>query len=1509
MSYIIGSDFYKWLKIFGVATGGGPPPSGALLAVNNLSDVLNDTTSFENLGLGRPGIQIVTDADFAAGGGTFTLTNPPPIFVVMDATSAGRVLKLPPQNQPTSLQGSQNIRLLTSPTSFPINIHNGADTLIFQVAPKSAWEAIPNDRTSVAGAWEFLGIVMTINGNKTGDVDLASDPQIRYVAPSGSDVPAENDGSILFPYKTLGYALSQITPSPTSFFEINMAPAQYTETDLVLKQNVFINGNQSALTVTGTVSLDVEWVQGGYLYIQNFMNLSLPATVTLDFNLLEAPFALLNISNNIIGSNTTLNIIGKSDNGAITILGNNFGFSSEIIYNITNCYGAVSGGASGDISIINTSDTAGGNFSITDMTSIGNVLATTSSAAGMTLFHSGSLVAGTALYQSTGPGVLTVFVRGLKYQNTPTLDNGTGGGSVAFSADRLGALPNLLNGATYTPSSIGDAVRANLYFTPSNYTPQAGPPGEWIADSVTGNLKGIDEALAGGGVGIPTAYAESFFQANATPTPFAGANTPTKVLATYNSGDLQQFTQVGGTFTYTGVPARELNITATLTATYAATAQNTSFYITKNGAPIAKSKQSAFIGAITPSPQPLPVQAKIAAVTGDTFELWVENNDNTNAITVYDLNFGISSLDTAVANIGLLPSYGEMFFQDNVTPTPISAPNTPVKITATYGADELKDFSHVNGTLTYNSTVSKVFTVKAVLSATYAATAQNTSFYIAVNGVVVARSKQKAFIGPVTPENVGHATQALVALNLGNTVEVWIENNDNANDPIVTDFNFIVEAMDAIGTSPNTADLSEVIFVDGITGSDLNTGNINSPLKTYDAARLLANSRNPQYGSGQTIVITTTINASGDMIISPFVSVVGFGKYTTIMGISGNFVLDPLWGTTGSGETILSGIAFIGQSINFVYPAFQDESIIRFENCSLQLLNAGPTATFTGSNGSGDGRCETVIFNNCTQDLGLGLPEPQFISDNVNVFLLNSSVSNLIQASVSSATVQAQLIVQDALGSTGDISVTATSTGTLVTTISGSDTSGKTLTVDGTSNTVKIDASSYQFGSIVFSGGANYVNIIGGATSTLYIDANSGDDNNSGTINYPMKTYEAARLKAVASASTSQVWTIFVIGNHTITGDMTLSANVNIEGINPYNSGFNVSNNVIIDSNWGASDLVYTQVRNMYLYVGGNYIFTFTNPQAFNFLKFVNVAMNTEGFITITGSADPGGFRETVIFENCTNDLLDYADGFAAENVDLFLINTDITAGSVTMTASTAASVNYNLIINNARFYTNDITVITTNTSTLTTRINACNTMSRTLTIDGANNTVYVDSTSYMFTLALTDGATLANLILPTKTDGMTNSSYVPANYTPTGDTLYGPDTLTGNLKGIDEALPQVIINGMTASGFVGVSSVTVLGSHEVKVGNIVVGSLKLLFTSTGSVVNIHAGKSFGNAFSQLEQAIGSGICAKSLTTSIGDASVQIVQAVLFASELEITMDVNGADDYKAEINFTYEVI
>lgn len=1440
---IYASEFLKWLRIFGVTTGGGPAPTGALLAVNNLDDVLNSTTSIENIGLGRPGILVLTDADFAGGGGTYVLTNPPPIYVSMSATSPGRVLQLPPQNQATSLQGSEAIRIITGGAQ-EININNGAGTLIFQAAADSAWDAIPNNRTTIAGAWEFLGVVMTINGNKTGNVLLTSDPHTLYVSNSGSDLGG--DGSQLFPYATLSHALAVATPSPTSPYEIVMLRGIYTETNVTLKANVYINGTYSTLNVSGTISLDVDWASGGYLYIQNFENLILPSVVNLDFNAVFAPFALFSFANNIINSNTTMNVTGGTANGAIVLISNNFGFSNEISYNITNCYGAINGGACGDIHVINTSDTAGGNFSVVGMTEIGNFTATTSSTSGLTVFHEASKVIGDTLYQTTGPGNLIAQEKGITHLGGLTLDNGLGGGIVQFSAANLTALPTLLNGATYQPDSISDAMRANKYYTPSNYTPLPGPPGEWVADSVTGNLAGIDAALASGG-SIPPAYAETYFQDNAMPTTFTGANTPTKVLATaYNTGEIDGFTQVNGTFTYTGLPTRIIQLTAMLTATYAGTVQNTSFFITKNGTPIAKSKQKALIGIVTPAPEPLPVQVTTSAITGDLFELWVENNDNTNAITVIDLNFGIQGITGNATSAGIPPSYAEMFFQDNATPTVIAGSNIPVKINATYSADMLKDFTHANGTLTYNNALAKVFVVDADLTATYPGTAQNTSFFITKNGSVIAKSKQSTFIGPISPANVANPCHAVIGLSLGDTIEVWVENNDNANDVIVTDFNLFINSIDATGTSPNIAQIAQLIWANNLDGNDTNNGSIDSPLKTYEAARLLAISRGASSVLPFGIIPVGIFNITGNLTISPYINILGQSPSQSVFNLTGGIVNDTAWYTLNNTIVSVQDCRFIAPSgLSAVFNG-GNGNVINYDNCDFSQ-----TATLFVSTSNTSAVGNTVsIQNNIIFGLA-SFTSGTTILDST-VYLVGASLGNVnITATGSGDSAGCVLsIVEGELYGTVNVDSSGGTGGFAVLFANAAEVYA-TVNLIGANTAYGADAASY-YTVPNFSSGASIANVqissladsivqttftpahytptgdttflansltanlkgidlalptAGGSANTqfIYIDQLNGNDVNDGTINRPMQNYEAARLEAISRFGVSLTLVgvlIIVVGNQNITGDMTLTPGISIDSqASPYTSGFEVSGNVILDPTWG-TNFSYVQVRNVYIYLsGGNYNFIFPaiDPTGSSFLKFVNCAFNTGGFITITGAGGVG--VENVTFENCTVDFLNYTPGFTAENVNLYLINTDLTVSDITMTVSSALGHTYVLAINDARFYTGNISVITSSTDTLTTYINACNTMSKTLTVNGTLNTVIVDSTSYMFTLALAGGATLANLNLPTKTDGMTNASYTPLNYTPAADTAFKANSLTGNLKGIDNKLGNIKAGSATVGG------------------------------------------------------------------------------------------------------------
>ena len=669
---IIASDFYKWLKIFGVATGGGPPPVGALLAVNNLSDVLSSTSSVENIGLGRPGILVLTEADFAGAGGTYVLTNPPPIYVSMSATTPGRVLQLPPQNQATSLQASQNITLLMGSPSEAINVNNGAGTLLSQLPAASEWRAIPNDRTSIAGAWELLGNVQTINlGNGGGDLSgslfFPGGKTVYVDINVGVDEPVGR-GSVLVPYRTLAYALNNVTGTSLIPVQIIANTGGYSETNLTLKPWVYIYGNASSITVTNPVTLDPSWSAGGNGLLKGFYNADFQGGTNLDFDAIaQAGLAVFTFDDINGASNYTYTANGSTTGTTIVVFNQIVGYGSQQDVNVTNCYGGMSNSTPNNVTYTQSDAVNGHVWNMQSSQTIGN-LSIESNAGNLTYFSNALNSYGAFTLYTTGTGTMTAYPLRSSALGGVKFDSVGSGLNVTVDSYFL-ANPIIVGTPVITYGTLAGGMSAD-FPGPVNYIP--------VTPEVKGHLQGIDAAL-GGATGVPPAYAEMFFQGNATVTTIAAANTPVKVNATYTSGILSNFSQGTGTITYTDVPSRTVNVSAKLTAYYNGTAQKTSFYIALNGVVVAKSKQQAFIGPATNEPISNPCQCLLSLITGDTLELWVENNDNTNDVIVNDLNFTVQSI--AGFDSGSLFLAGENYLSlvgDTLTANPVNLSGTNV---------------------------------------------------------------------------------------------------------------------------------------------------------------------------------------------------------------------------------------------------------------------------------------------------------------------------------------------------------------------------------------------------------------------------------------------------------------------------------------------------------------------------------------------------------------------------------------------------------------------------------------------------------------------------------------------------------------------------------------------------------------------------------------------------------------------------------------------------------------
>jgi hypothetical protein len=140
---------------------------------------------------------------------------------------------------------------------------------------------------------------------------------------------------------------------------------------------------------------------------------------------------------------------------------------------------------------------------------------------------------------------------------------------------------------------------------------------------------------------------------------------------------------------------------------------------------------------------------------------------------------------------------GQMYFNDNATQNAIATQSVFEKIEGTTTASaENEKFSHTSNRLTYTGGITREFVVTASCAAQSIQTNATTiTIRIAKNGTTIAESEAKATTS-ATGRSENFYCQALVQLAQNDFIELFIANETNANNLLVTDLNVLTRSAE-----------------------------------------------------------------------------------------------------------------------------------------------------------------------------------------------------------------------------------------------------------------------------------------------------------------------------------------------------------------------------------------------------------------------------------------------------------------------------------------------------------------------------------------------------------------------------------------------------------------------------------------------------------------------------------------------------------------------------------------
>jgi hypothetical protein len=308
----------------------------------------------------------------------------------------------------------------------------------------------------------------------------------------------------------------------------------------------------------------------------------------------------------------------------------------------------------------------------------------------------------------------------------------------------------------------------------------------------------------------------------------------------------------------------------------------------------------------------------------------------------------------------------------------------------------------------------------------------------------------------------------------------------------------------------------------------------------------------------------------------------------------------------------------------------------------------------------------------------------------------------------------------------------------------------------------------------------------------FFFSGSKGSDTiiGNGSEAYPYASLGKAITEALLVASPSTPATVFAMGNETVTGNMSLYPDVNIDGYGPSISSLTCTGILSLDSTFDSVSMSRCFVSNLNISAAGgiNFISTVSQQQQ---IIFTNAPILDTPTVNIEGSG--GADNEVYLFSNGKVLTPHTPATYTIKNVTAIFEN--CSTSGISMDNDTSVNPSILGLTNNSTPNSLGAISISGSTPFSGTILFSDNSYLDSLAMIGDNVNISTDVTSYVSGISFSGGASFSNVITLALSDSINaNINFTPANYSLPVATLYPQASTTNNLKGIDNRLGEIAI-------------------------------------------------------------------------------------------------------------------